>query len=535
MHKIELSVSKKFPKVFDYTSVDCLITESADFEKVYAARLWMNAEIKVQLAKKIAAKKADDEAKKSGQEKKSIGKTADTPKPNHLRTPSFENLKLYFSQGGESIAFALPKESFSTFELFTAMRKAFSGFFGEGAKHKIVLDLSSIGAKRESLVLQIVEAFGHISESCDWKPMGFGKKAEAKTKFKDLHIEIVSGLNKVKIEKAFQLGRVKGRATNHVRTLAEMPPNELDPAGYRKHIEKFCKNHKFKYEFFNKEKLTQMGANAFLAVVRADPNTQGGIAKISYKPIGKTTAKSKGLVALVGKGLCFDTGGYNVKTGDFMHGMHGDMTGSAVVLACMQAIEELAMPFEVTGYLAIAENLISPTAFKPNEVIVALNGSSIEMVDTDAEGRMVLSDTLTMASREEPDLMIDYATLTGSIIRALDRRRSGVYTNSEKHLPLLQAAGDVSGERVWGFTIGRDYFDNLKSEHADIKQCNPKWNADHIYAATFLSTFVEKNVPWFHVDLAASEHSGGLGLVGSDSTGYGVGLTLEFLNRFFKN
>ena len=527
MHKIEAKFSKALAKApFDTSRVECLILSSDAFESAFQKRSWMSADVEVQLKKKLAALKDEKSDKKTGKEKTE----KETSKADPLKTPSFDSLKVHFSQGGESIALALPKESFSTFEFFTALRKAFAGFFGEGAKHDILIDLSDIARKSESLQLAVVEAFGHLSESCDWKPMGFGKKAEAKSKFKELKFEFVSKIAPKKLQMAFDMGRVKARACNYVRTLTEMPPNELNPEGYRKHIDLFVKKHGLKQEFFDTAKLAKLGANAFLAVVRADPNSKGGIAKLTYSP--KTKAKKK--IALVGKGLCFDTGGYNVKTGDFMHGMHGDMMGSAVALAALEAFKELELPYEVTSYLAIAENLISPTGFKPNEVVVAMNGMSIEVVDTDAEGRMVLSDTLTLASREKPDLIIDYATLTGSVIRALDRRRSGIYTNQMKYLSMALEAGEQSGERVWGFPIGRDYLEVLKSEHADIKQCNPAWNADHIYAATFLSRFVESEIPWFHMDLAASESKGGLGLVSTDTTGFGIGWTLSFVESFFK-
>lgn len=371
---------------------------------------------------------------------------------------------------------------------------------------------------------------GHLSQSSIWKAKTFGKKASKASKGLTATVEVTSDLAPSLIKSAFEKGQILGRAANHARDLTDRPPNDLNPAGYRAHLAEVVKKNGFKYTFLDTKELKKLGAGGFLAVVSADPETSSGIAKVTYTP----SKKALGKVALVGKGLCFDTGGYNIKTGTYMHGMHGDMQGSAVALATLEALSEMNAPYEVTAYLAIAENLISPTAFRPNDVVVACNGMSIEVVDTDAEGRMVLSDTLALASREEPNLIIDYATLTGSIIRALDKRRCGVYSNVAKLGALAVDVGDEVGERLWTFPIGRDYFELLKSDIADIKQCNPAFNADHIYAASFLARFVGPKIPWLHVDLAAGDYKGGLGLISSDTTGFGSAWTVAFLDKFFK-
>ncbi len=183
--------------------------------------------------------------------------------------------------------------------------------------------------------------------------------------------------------------------------------------------------------------------------------------------------------------------------------------------------------------MALAENLISPTAYKPNEVVVACDGTAIEVVDTDAEGRMVLSDTLAIARKEKPSLAIDFATLTGAAIRSLDTRRGAVFTNQPELAARAIACGDRTGERVWNFPIGDDYRRELKSKIADILQCSASNNADHIYAATFLSHFIGAETPWLHLDLVPAENKGGLGLVSSDTTGFGVFWADEMIREFF--
>jgi leucyl aminopeptidase len=162
-------------------------------------------------------------------------------------------------------------------------------------------------------------------------------------------------------------------------------------------------------------------------------------------------------------------------------------------------------------------------------VVRAANGTTIEVVDTDAEGRMVLADTLHFASSEQPDLLLDFATLTGSVMRALDTRRSGVYSRDLKLSQKAVVVGEECGERLWNFPIEGDYKKELKSDIADILQCREKPNADHIYAATFLAHFVKKDVPWLHVDLAASSNGGGLGLVATETTAFGVQWALKMI------
>jgi leucyl aminopeptidase len=212
------------------------------------------------------------------------------------------------------------------------------------------------------------------------------------------------------------------------------------------------------------------------------------------------------------------------------------MTGSAVALSLFRAMVEMEVPYEVNAYLALAENLISHEGYRPNDVVVASNGISIEVIDTDAEGRMVLSDTLVLASEKEPDLILDFATLTGSVVRALDTRRCGAYSNDLKFSELAVKVGERCGERVWNFPIGDDYEDALKSDTADVRQCSSASAADHIYAATFMSKFIgkvkDKPITWLHVDLAADTNKGGLGLVSSETTGFGVRFGFNLAREF---
>jgi leucyl aminopeptidase len=358
----------------------------------------------------------------------------------------------------------------------------------------------------------------------------FGKKANDQKALGKLTLYVDTGLAKKDAETVIQEARALGFANNQVRHLAELPSNILHPGTYRERAERIAKELKVKCRFLGKKELTKMGAGAFLAVVQGDHFERAGIVHLHYTPSKKDTKKaSKKSVAIVGKGLCFDTGGYNVKTGDYMHGMHHDMTGSAVTLSLFQVLVQLQVPFEVHAYLALAENLISFDAYRANDVVVASNGIAIEVENTDAEGRMVLSDTLVLASETKPDLILDYATLTGSVIRSIDTRRAGAYSLDLSLSERAVKAGNRVGERVWNSPIGEDYSEFIKSDFADVRQSSTTKAADHIYAATFLSRFVAKGTPWVHIDLACSNNAGGLGLVPTETTGFGVRFGLELI------
>ncbi|MEQ1556986.1 MAG: M17 family metallopeptidase, partial [Gallionella sp.] len=202
---------------------------------------------------------------------------------------------------------------------------------------------------------------------------------------------------------------------------------------------------------------------------------------------------------------------------------------SAVALGILLAASQQNLAVNIDCWLAIAQNHISPTAFKQNDIVVALNGTTIEIVHTDAEGRMVLADALTLASRAQPDLLVDFATLTGSMKSALGHRYAGVLGNRDALLQRALTTGQLIGERLCAFPLDEDYAAPLASKVADIKQCAADGEADHILAARFLLRFIEHDTPWLHVDLSTCRCPGGLGAVESEVTGFGVAWGLAML------
>jgi leucyl aminopeptidase len=317
------------------------------------------------------------------------------------------------------------------------------------------------------------------------------------------------------------------RGSNLARWLTALPPNVLDAAGYRQAIAELAKRYGLKMRWLDERELRKRGANAFLAVAAGNADRTAGIAHLEYRP-GKG-ARAAPEVALVGKGIIFDTGGTNLKAHRSMLDMHMDMAGSAVALATLLALAELKAPIAADAWLAITENRTGPTAYKPQDVIKAANGVTIQVIHTDAEGRMALADTLVLASQTKPRLVLDFATLTGTCVFALSERMSGVFTNRPNLAEKLMAAGRASGERVWNFPFDEDYDSDLESKVADIVQCALESKADHILAARFLSRFVPYGMAWAHFDLSAAMRTGGLGHVSTDITGFGVRYTLELL------
>ncbi len=312
---------------------------------------------------------------------------------------------------------------------------------------------------------------------------------------------------------------------NLARWLTALPPNTLDAGGYRRLIRQLAARLKLRFKFYGEAQLKRLGCGAFLAVARGNGTRDAGIAWLSYRPRGAKTPD----VSLVGKGICFDTGGTNLKAHKGMLDMHIDMEGSAVALGSLYALHALRSPLAVDCWLAITENRIGPLAYKPQDVVQAANGTTIQVIHTDAEGRMVLADALCLASARKPRAIIDYATLTGACIHALTERYSGAFTNRPEARDAIEGAGVRSGERVWCFPMDADFDTDLESSVADVLQCAVDGKGDHILAARFLSRFVPNQIPWLHLDLAAGTRHGGLAHIATEITGFGVRFTTELL------
>ena len=419
---------------------------------------------------------------------------------------------------GQRLALLMSDATLSRFEQLTRLRQAMMLVLEESPK-TLTLWATDADVSRDLLFTALVNSFT--------LPVRKKKPAVALAK-----IELFSPLKTDDLHPVIALAK----ANNLARELTALAPNELTPATYRQRIRHLAKGYGLGIEEYGLKQLKKMGAGAFCAVAQGSNEDDAAIMHLSYRPSVPANKPRKTLkkVALVGKGICFDTGGHNLKPARYMAGMHEDMNGSAVALALILAAAEMQLPVTIDCWLAIAHNHISSTAYKQNDIITALDGTTIEVVHTDAEGRMVLADTLTLATRSKPDLVIDFATLTGSMHVALGTRHSGIFASTDELAHLAVTAGVASGERVCAFPLAEDYAKALESKVADIKQCTLDGEADHILAALVLHRFTNK-CDWLHVDLSASSCTGGLGAVASDLTGFGVAwgatLLVQWLDR----
>jgi leucyl aminopeptidase len=414
--------------------------------------------------------------------------------------------------GGALVVYTMLKADASTFESHELVRKALAQLLAE---HPKSLTLAVFG--EDAFKARAAEAAVYTS-LVNAVPLP-SRKSKADAVLKTVQLFGYAS--------ADGFARVRALAEGNLltRSLTVQGPDELTPGVYRKRIKALARQYGWTVEEYSFDKLKKMGAGAFCAVAQGSPAKDAAIVRISYK--GKS-AKGRP-VAFVGKGICFDTGGHNLKPAKYMQGMHEDMNGSAVVLGILAAASRLKLPVALDGWVALAENHISPQAYRQNEVVKALNGTTIEIVHTDAEGRMVLADTLTLAARAKPALIADFATLTGSMHYALGSRMSGVFATSSALAHAASRAATVSGERIVVFPYPEDYDSNLDSTVADVKQCSMEGEADHILATRFLSRFVG-NTPWLHMDLSGHSCKGGLGAVMSDANGFGVAWALALLD-----
>ena len=284
-------------------------------------------------------------------------------------------------------------------------------------------------------------------------------------------------------------------ATLRARDLVNMPARECTPSYMVKVAKKISSESGLNIKVFNNTALTKMGADLMLSVFRSS-NEEPFLIRMHYKPLGKSKKK----IIFVGKGVTFDSGGLSIKSGNGMFDMKCDMAGGAAVMYAMGAIGRIKPQVEVIAYVPTTENMIRDTSTRPGDVATSLNGKTVEILNTDAEGRLILADALVLADREKGDLIIDLATLTGSIVGAIGSDYAGIYSNDDKIAGALIDTAATCSERLWRMPLAPEYRDRLKSPVADIKNIGGA-EAGNILAGLFLQEFV-KDTPWVHIDLA---------------------------------
>ncbi len=300
------------------------------------------------------------------------------------------------------------------------------------------------------------------------------------------------------ISKGTEKGRILSDATNLARDLVNEPANFLTPDAFAKEALRVSTENNIKITVLGKEEIKDAGLNALLAV-NAGSIEPPRFVIMEYNG-GKEDGKTLGLV---GKGVTFDSGGLSLKPADSMFRMHCDMAGAAAVLGAMKAISKQKLPINVVGVMPLTENLMDANSYKVGDVITSMEGKTIEILNTDAEGRLILADALTYIRKyKKIDYLIDIATLTGAIVMALGHFCSGAMTNNEELLSLVRKSGDISGEKVWPLPLFDEYKAQIKSDIADLENSGGR-AAGSITAAIFLKEFVG-DIPWVHLDIAGT-------------------------------
>ena len=311
------------------------------------------------------------------------------------------------------------------------------------------------------------------------------------------------------------------------RDLGNTPGNDMGPADLAREIRSAARSDRLRLRVLGKKEIERERMAGLLAVnsgsVRPPVFLIG-----EYRPRG-----AKGTAVLVGKGITFDSGGISIKPAPSMGEMKYDMMGAATAFACLRAAAKLKLPVHVVALAPVTENLPSGSACRPGDILRMRNGKTVEVDNTDAEGRLVLADALTYAGKFRPDVLLDYATLTGAVLIALGHECAGLMTPDDRLARLLAEAGEAASERVWRLPVWPDYRDNLKSEWADMKNTAGR-TAGTVNAGVFLKEFIPDGVPWAHLDIAGvahfeKEHAG----YDAGATGFGIALTMEFLRRRF--
>ncbi|MBI1909787.1 MAG: leucyl aminopeptidase [Deltaproteobacteria bacterium] len=295
---------------------------------------------------------------------------------------------------------------------------------------------------------------------------------------------------------AIRQGEKLATATNFARDLINTPASDMTPRVIGREAEKIGKLPRISAKVYGKADIEKIGMGSFLAVAKgsAEPPV---FVHLQYRPKGK----SSGIVALVGKGVTFDSGGLSLKTAQSMETMKDDMSGAAAVLAVFRALSELNPSVTVHGFIPATENMPSGTADKPGDIARSLSGKTVEILNTDAEGRLILADALTFALKQKPDLLIDIATLTGACVIALGELCAGILGNDDTLIRKIIAAGEKTGEKVWQLPLIEEYKEELKTPIADVKNVGGRWGGT-INGALFLQEFIGDHKHWAHIDIA---------------------------------
>jgi leucyl aminopeptidase len=347
------------------------------------------------------------------------------------------------------------------------------------------------------------------------------------------HRRLTVNLPEAAVRRGFQRGLTLGECTNYARRLAATPPNVCTPRWIAAESRRMARQAGLRCRVIDYAAARRMGMGGLVSVGQGSA-TKPCLIILEHRP-ARIAASARGTrLALVGKTITFDTGGYSLKVNNGMKGMKYDKCGGMAVLGAMRAVAALRLPVHVFGVLPAAENMVAGDAYRPDDIITMLNGVTVEVTNTDAEGRLVLADALAYTCRTlKATAVVDMATLTGGVVVALGSWCAGLWCDDAGLRKRLDAAAASSGERLWPLPLWKEHRDFMRAKHADLWNSAPKRDGHPIQGAAFLSYFVTEGVPWAHIDIAGTsnvESDKDLHVIGP--TGYGVRLLAELAGGY---
>ena len=315
------------------------------------------------------------------------------------------------------------------------------------------------------------------------------------------------------------------------RDLVSEPPNYLNPEKFVTEIKKLSKLG-LKVDVFDYSKMKKIGMNALLGVAQGSKNLPYFVT-IAWKP---NNSKNKKPLSFIGKGVCFDAGGISLKPAKFMEDMKYDMAGAGAVVGLMKTLALRKSKSYVVGAVALVENMPGGSAQRPGDIVKSYSGKTIEVLNTDAEGRLILADAIYYIDEQyKPELIVDLATLTGAIVVSLGSEYAGLFSNNDKLSEKLIKAGEIENEKLWRFPLHKNYDNLMDSKIADIQNINYSGGAGSITAAQFLQRFLKNSTPWAHLDIAGMAWTKkDLDTIPTGATGYGVKLLNKFVEKYYE-
>ena len=400
------------------------------------------------------------------------------------------------------IGFGKPKDSLSNEDINKILNSTINSIKSSKSKNTSICFPSlkySSNSHSDSWFLQKMSTF--LESKVYTYDAKLNKKNKAINHLKKVNLYLDSSLSLSKQRKALKTGQIVGQGVNAAKDLANLPGNICTPSYLASTSRSAAKNYaKLSCKVFGEKEMKKMGMDCLLSVGNGSAQ-ESKLISMSYQG-GKKDDKP---YAIVGKGITFDTGGISLKPGATMDEMKFDMCGAASVIATMQVVSELKLPINVVGVVASAENMPGSKATKPGDVVKTMSGLTVEILNTDAEGRLILADALSYASKHyDPEFILDFATLTGAVVVALGHVATGIMGTDESLIEKIKSSSEVTGEKVWEFPLWTEYLDQVKSKIADVKNLGAPGQAGSIAGGAFLNSFVQEDIPWCHFDIAGS-------------------------------